>query len=334
MSNEVYKAAFDYRDAGLSVIPIRADGSKAAALPSWKEYQLRLATDQELYQWFYNKHVGAAIIGGVVSGNLEMLDFDAPGILFDYRDVCRDYPVWNVLKQCVLVETPSRGAHIYYRCESAPSGNSKLAHTVTAATIEVENARLIGDRYYTIETLIETRGEGGYVIAPSSPAECHPDRRPYTLKHGSFTTLPIVSVGDRAILHEIARSFGDPMPVQPQREPRSFTPASGLTPWDDYDRRGDCRHALEAAGWTMVRSHGNKEDWRRPGKREGVSATFDHCNKDGVPLFYVFSSNAYPFEANKSYGPYNVLKALSYGGDPSATAKALILQGYGQQRAA
>ena len=67
----VYKVAKRYRDAGLSVIPIRPDGSKAPALASWQEFQERLATDLELIKWF-SRTVGIGIVGGAISGGLEI----------------------------------------------------------------------------------------------------------------------------------------------------------------------------------------------------------------------------------------------------------------------
>ncbi len=42
------EAAQEYTRAGLSVIPIKGDGSKEPALLTWKPYQTRTATEQEL----------------------------------------------------------------------------------------------------------------------------------------------------------------------------------------------------------------------------------------------------------------------------------------------
>ena len=40
--------ALEARGLGLSVLPIRADGSKSPTVPSWKEYEKRLYTNEEL----------------------------------------------------------------------------------------------------------------------------------------------------------------------------------------------------------------------------------------------------------------------------------------------
>ena len=60
---------------GISVIPIRVDGSKAPSLTSWKSYQDRLPTKQELADWFRSA-MGIGAVTGQLSGGLEILDFD------------------------------------------------------------------------------------------------------------------------------------------------------------------------------------------------------------------------------------------------------------------
>ena len=65
--------------------------------------------------------------------------------------------------------------------------------------------------------------------------------------------------------------------------------------------------------------------WRRPGKEgEQTSATL----KDG--LFYVFSSNAAPFEPAGSYTAFSANALLEHGGDYTKAASELFRQGYGK----
>jgi hypothetical protein len=47
----VLETARGHVAAGISLVPVRRDGTKAAAVP-WKEYQSRLPTDGELRRWF------------------------------------------------------------------------------------------------------------------------------------------------------------------------------------------------------------------------------------------------------------------------------------------
>ena len=67
--------ALKYRAAGLSVIPIRLDGSKAPALEVGEiyTYRVRLATDAELARWFY--WPGCTGIGAVAVQSLDTSRF-------------------------------------------------------------------------------------------------------------------------------------------------------------------------------------------------------------------------------------------------------------------
>lgn len=109
----------------------------------------------------------------------------------------------------------------------------------------------------------------------------------------------------------------DPQPLEPQ---------DGLRPGDDFNRRADLAALLIHHGWTLVRD-GDNQHWSRPGKNGGTSATL----KDGI--FYVFSSNAAPFEANCAYRPFAVLALLEHGGDFAAAARTLRQHGFGSQAA-
>jgi len=97
-------------------------------------------------------------------------------------------------------------------------------------------------------------------------------------------------------------------------------------PGDDYCQRGEIRSILEAHGWQFL---GSKPDgnelWRRPGKESGGhSATFDGN------VFYVFSSNAAPFESERGYSRFQVYATLECGGDYTRAARELLGKGYGQ----
>ena len=68
------------------------------------------------------------------------------------------------------------------------------------------------------------------------------------------------------------------------------------------------------------------EYFRRPDKTTGGhSASY----KDKV--LYVFSSNAYPFEAQKGYSPFHVYARLEHKRDFTEAAAALIEKGYGKE---
>jgi hypothetical protein len=176
--------ATDYVADGLSVIPIRPDGSKAPTIP-WKEYQQRLPTREELKQWFADGRNGIAILAGRVSGNLEILDFD-DGVTFEqWARRVRARGV-DLLERLPRVSTPGGGSHLFYRLPCPPAGSRKLAEKCWTDPATGKRMR---------KTLVETRGEGGYVVAPGSPPECHPSGRPYLFVPGHWLP-PVPLLGE------------------------------------------------------------------------------------------------------------------------------------------
>ena len=180
----VLETACGYVDAGLSVIPVRADGSKRPALASWKQYQSRRPTPEELQRWFVGSEYGIAVICGAVSGGLEVLDFD-DGDAYRAWAAAMEANAPGALARLPRVQTPGGGMHVYYRV-ATPAGNQKLAEMTPQ-----EAAQLKGDPGK--RTLIETRGEGGYVLAPGSPAACHADGGLYRHVGGPpITEAPLI----------------------------------------------------------------------------------------------------------------------------------------------
>jgi hypothetical protein len=308
-----------YRQAGLSIIPILGDGSKAPAVSRWKPYQERFPSDLELDLWFPDETTnGIAIVSGKASGNAELLDFD--------RDAATIYPAWRwlveaeapgLLERLTIIKTPRPGFHVRYRCSEVDiPGNTKLA---------VDPALPKKDQVF-----IETRGEGGYALAPGSPACCHDSGRLYEHIDGpALESMETITAAERDILWRAAQSFDRSTPAAE----KTATAENGeLLPGDDYNQRGpDWSELLEPAGWRMARQLGAACYWCRPNKDRGWSATTGVCrSKRGFELFYVFSSNAAPFELGKAYSKFAVLALLSHNGDFKAAARALAKQGYGK----
>jgi hypothetical protein len=310
---DIYREAYRLVASGLSVIPIRPDGTKRPALNAWRPYQQVRANTVTLARWFRHGE-GLAVIGGAVSGQLEILDFDAPELFTPWCalvDAC--YP--GLVARLPLVQTPSDGRHLYYRCQRI-ARNLKLAQRLGA--------------HGTPETVIETRGEGGYAVAPPSPPACHPRHRAYQLLCGDLAAIPTISVGEHACLLQTARAFN--MCVVPQRMvsgslggivPR----AGGHRPGDAFNARADWSRLLEPHGWVRVGRHGDVTYWLRPGKiGPGISAT---TNYRGSRLLYVFSTNALPFEPDTAYTPFAAYALLAHRGDFMAAARAVARPGDG-----
>ena len=155
-----------YVGAGLSVIPVRADGSKAPALPEWRQFTDRLATDAELVEWFGGeREYGIGVVPGPASGNLSVLDFEC-------RDGVSAFDLWRKeltakqaedLSSCPVVVTPSGGRHVWVRA-AQPHKGGVLARN---------EAGLI---------MVEIRGVGHQVLAPGCPAKCHKSGKEYTFE--------------------------------------------------------------------------------------------------------------------------------------------------------
>lgn len=349
-------AARAYRSAGLCVLPaMRAE--KRPAVGPWKRYRRRMPTEAELSAWFANGPDAVCILCGQASGNLEIIDFDAGGELFDaWSDKVRAAAP-SLIEKLTIQSTQSGGRHAVYRCASPVCGNMKLAQ------------RSNGEK---IVTLIETRGEGGlFLCAPTGG---------YEVIQGDLANPPVLSDPERNVLLQAAWELNEYLPpvvdgpkmsptvghsgplsadssnnpplsahkankpqisahnadsspmsannshIRPMSADNSHKcdclPENSNRPGDDFNRRGDVRAVLEQFGWVRTKG-GENEYWRRPGKTSGWSATL----KDRV--FYVFSSNAAPFEPNRAYSPFAVYALLQHGGDYEQAARSLRELGYG-----
>ena len=326
-----------YLAAGLSCLPA-SRAKKRPALGGWKTWQSRLPTETEVRAWFANAHDAICIVAGKASGNLECIDFDNHGELFAAWMQKVDTAL---LAQLVIEQTPSGGYHVCYRVgrdegcgmrdEEERAGDGETEQPLIEGNLKLAR----GIRDGKEKTLIETRGEGGlFLCAPTEG---------YALQQGDFTKLAVISPSARNALVDAARSL-DELPAAdcPTTSAGANVAAPGAVPceprdggrWerfpgDDYNARGDFRELLRYHGWQFARSRpdGN-EDWTRPGKNpeDGISATY----RDGC--FYVFSSNAAPFEPNVKYSPFAVYATLRHGGDFTAAAADLVRQGYGKTK--
>src|SRR5688572_6592133 len=85
-----YDYAYSYLINGLSVIPIRTDGTKKPAI-DWKKDQTRRPSDDELMEWFYERNDrGIGIVCGAISENLELIDVDAPAVLTELIELVKE----------------------------------------------------------------------------------------------------------------------------------------------------------------------------------------------------------------------------------------------------
>ncbi len=85
MSAEIRHLAYQLLDLGFCVMPPKEDGSKRPDGP-WKDFQTRLPTREEVDSWYQRDRSGVGIIGGAVSRNLELLEFEGRAVHEGIKD--------------------------------------------------------------------------------------------------------------------------------------------------------------------------------------------------------------------------------------------------------
>lgn len=324
--NQILDAALAFTQAGCSVVPAAADGSKAPA-GKWQRWQAERPSAAQVTQWLSNGHYdGFGVICGAVSGGLEMLELEgravAAGVHIAYRDALADHglgDLWRRIATGYTETTPSGGLHILYRVNGTARPNTKLARRPATA------AELAGKPGEKIKVLIETRGEGGFTITAPSACRTHPTGKAWRPGSGSPATIATISEEERDALHAVA-SLLDQSPVQQVQLPRSAADGqSGDRPGDDYAARASWQDILAPHGWRCVSALGpGAHGWRRPGKdTPGISATTRETGG-----LYVFSTST-PFETETPYSKFGAYAVLSHGGDHAAAARQLRREGYG-----
>lgn len=326
-------AARAFAAAGVSVVPVANDGTKRPA-GRWEQYQHQLATNEDLQRWFApGVFDGLGVVCGSVSGNLEMLELEGRAIDLgpQLAQVLADNgaaDLWTRLSAGYLERSPSGGFHWLYRVVDGPARrNTKLARRPGPDD---------GQGRPTIEVLIETRGEGGFVVAAPSGGRAHPSGGAWTMIAGGPGSIPSITSDERDLLYAVCSTFDATPAADPAPRPASSsTPGpvasydGELRPGDDFNVRASWDDVLVPHGWKRTRKNfaGDGSAWTRPGKNQGVSATTG-TSSDGVDRLYVFSTSTC-FESERPYSKFAALAVLEHGGDLAATAAALRGQGYG-----
>jgi len=321
-----------YAANGISVIPVKADGSKAPAVTGWRKYSAEIADDATLQKWFGGAApVGVGVPAGPASGNLVVLDFECGPAGSAHTEWYQKLPerLRLVADSLPAVLTPSGGRHLWVRLPD-PQPGGKLA------------------RYAAGKTKIEIRGEGHQVLAPGCPAECHRSGKLYEWASppgdgaDGRPSFPGLDPDTWAELCEHAAACNEySAPEQPRDRDhgddgaRSFAPDD--SPGSDFNARGTWAEAgLFDAGWTWARQlDGERGFLTRPGKDSGISASVGMVSSanTGYPYLFVWSTST-DFASETPYSRFAVYAHLNHRGDFAAAAKALKQRGYGRQEAA
>ena len=320
MNTQLLNQAMRWRAAGIVPLPVRTDGTKAPSL-TWKEYQQRHPTIDELVEWFTGDTDGIGILTGTISRHVEMVELEGrayeAGALEKLEQYARDnaaIELFNRLMDGYCERTPSGGIHILYRIDSG--GVRK--NTILART---------PDR----KVLAETRGEGGFVVVAPFGGRTHDTGNPWAITSGSIENIATITIDERDHLWALVRMLDEEQEQEPVTPHTTGILGSspGTRPGDDYNQRADWADIL--TGWTRATRMGSGYGWRKPGKEKpGISATTGQ-SADGVDRLYVFSTST-EFEPERPYAKFAAYTLLQHSGDYSAAATALAAAGYGTQR--
>lgn len=318
---------------GVQFIPVRKN--KKPYPDNWQQNKV---------EYDYSKAEGVGLVCGRISGNVEAIDFDlkydlTKNLMKDYCDTLKKLEP-ELFEKMVIQKTISGGYHFIYKC-SFIEGNQKLANR---ATIENERLETYKKSYAhaldvqkktkseaeviaknakdsdKVRVLIETRGDGGYVV-------CYPTEN-YKMMKGSLDKIQTITPQERSTLINIAFTFNEVVKPSINKTLKPSKDFKGTTPGDDYNNRGQVVDLLEKHGWLAVGRRGNKILMKRPGDTKADhSGNFD----EELNRFSVFSTSTV-FEAQTSYMRYAVYAMLECDGDYSEAIKRLAAEGYGDSQ--
>ena len=304
MQNNTHAAAAYYHQQGYRPVPIPAK-EKGPRIKDWPNYQFDAATSARDFPAGCN-------IGLIMGAGILCVDLDHERVL-------------SIAEQflppsgCVIGRPGRPRCHWFYRLadgELLPSKGWKAK--VDGKTVN----------------LIDLLSDGKQVVVGPS---VHPSGDTYEDLVGEPATVTAdeLMAAINALVSK-ARGDADDIAAAPvaapvdgiEQSPYYFdaSTVAGEPPGTAFNREHP-GPLLIRHGWTLVSGGGGgKENWRRPGKDEGVSATLTPHN--GGWQFYNFSSST-TLPSNENLSPHGLLAHLEHGGDFVAAAKALRVAGYG-----
>jgi hypothetical protein len=147
-SDDMINYALSLVDLGLSIIPLKPNDKIPLPGISWKDFQTRKPTYNEIKSWFLqNPSANIGVVCGKVS-NLVVLDLDSQELIEKYKDLIED-------TKTLKVQT-GKGMHLYFKHPGHATFHSHKMH-------------------------FDIQGEGAYVVMPPSK---HPNGRVYEWMNG------------------------------------------------------------------------------------------------------------------------------------------------------
>jgi hypothetical protein len=325
MGAAVEAAMLEAHRAGLSVIPLRENKRPAIA---WGD-----RTDSQPDELTVRREARSCDGFAIACGGptrLQVLDFEQGFVsglggfsaLLVSLDLATVFESWL---NGYFVATPGGGFHVgvHVGGDGTPPGNTKLAMTSEG------------------QTLVETRGHGGYVVAAPSNGRTHPNGGVWEQQRGSFDSIAWATPEEwNAICSAIATydagasaSVVAETPPEPAHSPVpggvSLAQIERSSEWIDDAGKPSMSAVLENNGWTY--SHADRKGttyWARPDKPvdEGHSATVNPNDR-----LCVFSENAHPVPVSRnnyteSFDSIDVMGCYQLGRLPTQDERTEILR--------
>lgn len=307
------RIAIKYLNKGFSVIPVTKD--KNPAIEAWGSYIYSPIPVNKAQGLFEDADGIALLMGGKKKLTTIDIDskYDLTGTLFDRlkKEIGS-----KLLSKLCCHSTRNNGFHLIFSCEKV-EGNQKLAMRPCTKEEKLQTLQEGLDKGLDIDialsssladacrVLIETRGEGGYILIPPSDGYKH-----------IYGKIQEISKTEYDTLMEICRSFNLYTPAvknyQLSRALRNPNPDK-VNSFKNFNENCDVLKLLSSFGWEEV---GTNSDGfvmiKRPNASSKHSAYFNPADR----AFWVFSTST-NFELQKRYSAVDILLTLRYNNDGS-----------------
>jgi hypothetical protein len=296
--------ALRLRGKGVFTTPIPR-GHKGPVIPGWQHLRL----NDEQIEEFFDDECNIGVLLGEPSGWLVMVDLDCDEAVS--------------LAPRFLPKTPcvsGRGevaAHYWYYCPGIVTDRrSRKVDGVATTLLELRSTGC----QTVVGPSIHPSGEQ-YRRLASEPASVGTEEL-----LAAFEALYVAVCEARGI--DLGANTGEPdcRPPRPALDgPSGLGDRWEVSPIDGFKSGYDVEGALRSNGWSFAGPGSNgQQNWRRPGKQDGVSATWNG------EVFYCFTSST-GFESDKGIGAFDVFRILEHGGDFDSALKDVVSRGHGKR---